>query len=326
VCSFNEELPELARSDTSTPIGDGLKQLQHLVGIRDLRADDIHGLLELAAKCREEPQSVRSALDGKTVALLFMEPSTRTRFSFEMAATSLGAKTMVFQADASSSTKGESLMDTVRTLRAIGVDAFVIRHRRVGAPHRVAERLSIPVLNAGDGINEHPTQALLDALTLRDHLGTLEGRTIGIVGDVRHSRVARSNCFLLTRLGATVIMCGPGTLCPSDMEALGVEVRHRVEDVVKEVDALMMLRIQRERLGKAMLPSDREYAQIYGLDEARLHMARASTLVMHPAPMNRGVEIADTVADGQSSVVFQQVQNGVAVRMACLLTLMREQS
>lgn len=291
-----------------------------LVGLRDLPAEQIVALLDRAVALRRlaREQGPLGRLRGRTVALLFMEPSTRTRFSFEMAVKTLGADAMVFGASGSSTTKGESLLDTARTLRSIGAEAFVLRHRRVGAPHLLAQRLGAPVINAGDGIDEHPTQALLDALTLRDRLGDLAGCTVAIVGDVRHSRVARSNCFLLTRLGARVLMAGPGTLCPPGMEALGIEVVPSVDDAVRQADAVMMLRIQRERLGQAMLPSDREYASLFGLDADRLARARPGTLVMHPAPMNRGVEITDDVADGAASVVFDQVANGVAVRMACI--------
>ncbi len=291
-----------------------------LIGLRELPADAITGLLDRAVALRDAARRAGplSVLRGRTVALLFMEPSTRTRFSFEMAVRTLGADAMVFSDAHSSTTKGESLLDTARTLRSIGVDAFVLRHGQVGAPHLLARRLGVPVINAGDGINEHPTQALLDALTLRDHLGGLAGRTIAIVGDVRHSRVARSNAFCLTRLGATVLMAGPGTLCPPGMAALGVEVVDDLDSALRRADAVMMLRIQRERLGRAMLPSDREYAALYGLSASRLSAARPGTLVMHPAPMNRGVEITDDVADGGASVVFDQVSNGVAVRMACL--------
>lgn len=288
--------------------------------MREASADTITGLLDRAVALRElaRDHGPLDLLRGRTVALLFMEPSTRTRFSFEMASRTLGADAMVFSSAVSSTTKGESLLDTARTLKAVGVSTFVVRHKQVGAPHLLADRLGVPVINAGDGINEHPTQALLDALTLRDRLGDLSGRTIAIVGDVRHSRVARSNCYLLTRLGATVLMAGPGTLCPPDMEALGVEVVPELEHALARADAVMMLRIQRERLGVAMLPSDREYARLYGLTAERLAAARPGTLVMHPAPMNRGVEITDDVADGGTSVVFDQVANGVAVRMACL--------
>lgn len=291
-----------------------------LVGIRELTAEEIVEILDRAVALRQAARDngPLGLLRGRTVALLFMEPSTRTRFSFEMAVRTLGADAMVFGAAGSSTAKGESLLDTARTLRSIGVDVFVLRHKRVGAPHLLARRLDAPVINAGDGIDEHPTQALLDALTLRDRLGDLARRTVAIVGDVRHSRVARSNCFLLTRLGARVLMAGPGTLCPPGMAALGIEVVPDLDRAVEQADAVMMLRIQRERLGRAMIPSDREYARLFGLDAARLAGARPGTLVMHPAPMNRGVEITDEVADGSASVVFDQIANGVAVRMACI--------
>ena len=192
-----------------------------------------------------------------------------------------GAETMAFQSASSSATKGESLLDTANTLRAIGVDAFVIRHRQVGAAQFLADNIDVPVINAGDGINEHPTQALLDALTMRDALGVLQGKTVGIVGDVRHSRVARSNCFLLNKLGAHVLMSGPGTLCPNTMSALGVSVRSTMDEVFNEADALMMLRIQRERLGRAMLPSDAEYTALYGLSAERFNQGLVP-VVLHP--------------------------------------------
>lgn len=296
-----------------------MRPLNHLVGIRDLSAETIRSLLDMAERCRllKEQGTVRP-LAGKTVALLFFEPSTRTRFSFEMAAKSLGAETMAFQSASSSATKGESLLDTANTLRAIGVDAFVIRHRRVGAAQFLSEHMDVPVINAGDGINEHPTQALLDALTLRDALGAFTNKTVGIVGDVRHSRVARSNCFLLKKLGARVLMSGPGTLCPNSMRALGVSVCASMDEVFNEADALMMLRIQRERLGRAMLPSDAEYTALYGLHAERFGGRKGPSVVLHPAPMNRGVEIDDSTADGEQSQVLRQVQNGVAVRMAVL--------
>ncbi len=291
-----------------------------LLGIRELPAEAIVQILDRAVELRERTRAdgPLDLLRGRTVALLFMEPSTRTRFSFEMAVRSLGANPMVFGAAGSSTVKGESLIDTARTLKSVGAEAFVLRHKKVGAPHLLARRLGAPVVNAGDGIDEHPTQALLDALTLRDRLGDLSGRTVAIVGDVRHSRVARSNCFLLTRLGARVLMAGPGTLCPPGMDALGVEVVPSLDHALREADAVMMLRIQRERLGEAMLPSDREYARFFGLSSERLAAARPEVLVMHPAPMNRGVEITDDVADGDASVVFDQVANGVAVRMAVI--------
>jgi len=295
--------------------------IRHLVGMRGCDRRVITGLLDDAVSLRarvEAGSRQLNLLQGRTIALLFFEPSTRTRFSFEMAAKRLGAECLVFTAAGSSTVKGESLLDTARVLESIGADLFVIRHGGCGAPHQLAGRLDIPLINAGDGINEHPTQALLDALTLRDHFGRLEGLTVAIVGDIAHSRVARSNCFALRRMGAKVLVAGPGTLCPARMSALGVEVRHTIDEVVDDADAIMMLRIQRERLGGASLPSNEEYMRLYGMNQRRLGRLRPGAIVMHPAPMNRGVEIHDDVADGASSVVFRQAANGVFVRMAAL--------
>lgn len=298
-----------------------------LVGLRDLDANAIRLLLDraIALRARVRAEGRIDLLAGRSIGLLFMEPSTRTRFSFEMAARNLGADVLAMSAEGSSTTKGETLWDTAKTLRAHGADAFVLRHKCVGSPHQLARRVDVPVINAGDGINEHPTQALLDALTLIDHFGSLEGRTIAIVGDLRHSRVTRSNAFLLPRLGARVLLAGPGPLCPDGMTALGgpgggVEVRHTLDEVLGEADALMMLRIQRERMAPGMLPSDAEYAALWGLDARRLAKACPNVIVMHPGPMNRGIEIASDVADGPHSVIFQQKANGVAVRMAVLAT------
>ncbi len=293
-----------------------------LVGLRDLSAERITALLDHASDLRTRVaggEARLGVLAGKAVALLFLEPSTRTRFSFEMATHRLGAEVLAFSAASSSTTKGESLADTTRVLASIGADAVVIRHAAVGAPHRLEKVLSIPVINAGDGINEHPTQALLDLLTLRDHLGCLEGKTVAIVGDLRHSRVARSNCFGLTALGARVLLAGPGTLCPPELEGLGAERCHTLDDVLPHADAVMMLRIQRERAGPGTLPSDAEYRRFWGLTGARAARLRAGAVVMHPAPMNRGVEIDDEVADGPRSVIFEQMANGVFVRMAALM-------
>lgn len=303
-----------------------MNETRHLIGMRDCSRDTITRLLNDAVALRERVQGGVQArgshrmdlLAGRTVALLFLEPSTRTRFSFEMASRRLGADCLVFTSAGSSTVKGESLLDTARVLKSIGADLFVIRHPGCGAPHQLASRLDIPLVNAGDGINEHPTQALLDALTLRDHFSTLKGITVAIVGDIMHSRVARSNCFALKKLGARVLVAGPGTLCPDRMGALGVDVRHTIDDVVDEADAIMMLRIQRERIGGSSLPSDAEYGRLYGMNQSRLERLREGAIVMHPAPMNRGVEINDEVADGTSSVVFRQAANGVFVRMAAL--------
>lgn len=261
-------------------------------------------------------------LRGRLVVTLFFENSTRTRTSFELAAKRLSADTLSFAVNTSSTAKGESLMDTARNIHAMSPDAIIIRHGCAGAPHLLARSFPFSVLNAGDGINEHPSQALLDMLTMRDHWGSLEGRTVAIVGDVQHSRVARSNIYGLTTMGARVLVAGPGTMCRAELAGLPVERRHTIDEVVGEADAIMMLRIQRERLGKAVLPSAREYAAFYGLDLARLQRARPEVLVMHPGPINRGVEIGADVADGERSVILDQVTNGIAVRMALLFLLL----
>jgi aspartate carbamoyltransferase catalytic subunit len=264
-------------------------------------------------------------LRGRTVVMLFFENSTRTRTSFELAAKRLSADTLGFSVSTSSTAKGETLMDTARNIYAMQPDAVVVRHPCAGAPHMLARHFPWTVLNAGDGINEHPSQALLDMLTIRDRLGSLEGRTVAIVGDVQHSRVARSNIHGLTTMGARVLVAGPGTMCRRELAQLPVEVRHTIDDVVREADVVMMLRIQRERLGRAVLPSAREYAAFYGLDLDRLMRARPDVVVMHPGPINRGVEIAADVADGPNSVILDQVTNGIAVRMAALFLCLPQQ-
>lgn len=296
-----------------------------MLGLRDLSRSEILQVLDTAAHFRavsERRIKKVPTLRGRTVALVFFENSTRTRLSFELAAKRLSADTISFSASTSSTQKGETLLDTARNLDAMRPDAIVLRHPATGAAHMLARNFGWSVLNAGDGINEHPSQALLDMLTMRDHLGTLEGRTVAIVGDVFHSRVARSNIYGLTRVGARVLVAGPGTLCGPRLETLGVDVRHRIDDVLEEADVLMMLRVQRERLGRASLPSTREYARYYGLDLDRLRRAKPEVLVMHPGPINRGVEISPDVADGDRSVILEQVTNGLAVRMALLYLLL----
>ena len=218
--------------------------------------------------------------------------------------------------------KGETLMDTARNIDAMAPDLVIMRHSCAGAPHMLARNFDFSVINAGDGINEHPTQALLDMLTMQDHLGDLEGKTVAIVGDVYHSRVARSNLYGLRTMGARVLLAGPGTMCRPEMAGPGVEVRHKIDEVLEEADVVMMLRIQRERLPRAMLPTSREYAHLYGLDSAKLARASDRVLVMHPGPINRGVELSPEVADGERSVIMEQVTNGVAVRMALLFLLL----
>ncbi len=296
--------------------------MRGLVGLDGVSRERLTALLDSAVALRSrvaagEPRL--GLLKGKAIALMFFEASTRTRFSFEMACHRLGAEVLAFSAGSSSTTKGETLLDTTRVLASIGADAVVIRHQAVGVPHRLARLLPIPVLNAGDGIHEHPSQGLLDILTLRDHLGDLAGKTVAIIGDIRHSRVARSNAFGLRTLGARVLVAGPGTLCPPDLEALGAERRKTIDDAIEEADAVMMLRIQRERIGTGVIASDAEYRRFWGLDAPRAARMKPGAIVMHPAPMNRGVEIADDVADGPRSVIFQQMENGVYVRMAALL-------
>lgn len=299
-----------------------------LLGLRGMERAEIVRILATAEQMREiSKRTVKKVptLRGRTVVTLFFENSTRTKTSFDLAAKRLSADTLGFSVSTSSTAKGETLMDTARTIFAMQPDAVVVRHACAGAPHLLARSFPWTVLNAGDGINEHPSQALLDMLTIRDRLGGLEGRRVAIVGDVQHSRVARSNIFGLTTMGAKVVVAGPGTMCRRELGALPVEIRHTVDDVVKDADVIMMLRIQRERLGRAVLPSAREYAAFYGLDLDRVNRARPGVVVMHPGPINRGVEIGADVADGPNSVILDQVTNGIAVRMALLFLLLGNQ-
>ncbi len=296
-----------------------------LLGLRGMPRAEIEALLSTAARMRQVGErriKKVPTLRGRLVVSLFFENSTRTRTSFELAAKRLSADTLSFNVSTSSTAKGETLMDTARNIHAMQPDCIVIRHACAGAPALLARSFPFSVINAGDGINEHPSQALLDMLTMSDHWGALDGRTVAIVGDVQHSRVARSNIFGLTTMGARVIVAGPGTMCRRELAALPVTRRHTIDEVVEEADAIMMLRIQRERLGKAMLPSAREYAAFYGLDLDRLQRARSDVLVMHPGPINRGVEIGAEVADGSRSVILDQVTNGIAVRMSLLYHLL----
>lgn len=296
-----------------------------MLGLSDLSRAEIETILATAEQMREVgKRRVKKVppLRGRLVVTLFFENSTRTRTSFELAAKRLSADTLSFNVATSSTAKGETLMDTARTIYAMQPDAVVVRHGYAGAPHLLARHFPWSVLNAGDGINEHPSQALLDMLTIRDRLGGLEGRTVAIVGDVQHSRVARSNIWGLTTMGARVVVAGPGTMVRADLAGLPVEKRHTIDEVVRDADVIMMLRIQHERLGAAVLPSAREYAAFYGLDVERLRRARPDVVVMHPGPINRGVEIGADVADGPQSVILDQVTNGIAVRMALLYLLL----
>jgi aspartate carbamoyltransferase catalytic subunit len=298
--------------------------VKHLLSIDDLDVEGLTELLDLseqfvAVNQREIPKV--PALRGKVVASLFYEDSTRTRLSFETAAKRLSCDVMTFTVSQSSVKKGESLLDTVQTIEAMGIDAVVVRHPAAGAPHRIAHWIDASVINAGDGRHAHPTQALLDALTLRRHR-ELHGLRVAIVGDVRHSRVARSDVKALHLLGADVTLVAPPTLLPESLEGWPVRVSHDLDDVISEVDAVMLLRMQFERQREALFPTVREYTARYGLTEARARRLKPDALIMHPGPMNRGVEVAAAVADGPASLVTQQVANGVAVRMATLYTLL----
>ena len=295
-----------------------------LVGIAGLSAPEIQLILDTAGELLEvarRPIKKVPALRGMTVVNLFMEPSTRTRFSFEVAEKRLSADTLNFSASTSSVSKGETLFDTARNLMAMSPDFIVIRHPNSGAPHRLAAVVPASILNAGDGINEHPTQALLDAFTMHQHFGRLDGLKVVIAGDIRHSRVARSNAFLLTTMGAEVRFVAPATLLPLDCEELGVRTFVRLEPALEDADVVMMLRIQLERQKKLNFPSLREYYDFFALTPDRLALAPEHAVVMHPGPMNRGVEIDSAVADGPRSVILEQVTNGVAVRMAILYLL-----
>jgi aspartate carbamoyltransferase catalytic subunit len=295
-----------------------------LLGIAELEPSEIGLILDTAEtflEVAQRPIKKVPTLRGKTVVNLFFEASTRTRSSFEIAEKRLSADSLNFSSSSSALVKGESLIDTALNLQAMAPDLIVIRHGHPGVPHMLARRIDAGVINAGDGAHEHPTQALLDALTIRQHKGRLEGLTVAIVGDIEHSRVVRSNIHLLTKMGATVRVAGPRTMMPTAIETMGVEVAYTLEEAIAGADVVMMLRIQLERQGKKLFPSVREYFQLFGLTRQRLKAAKRGAIVMHPGPMNRGVEIASDVADGRTSVILEQVANGVAVRMAILYLL-----
>jgi aspartate carbamoyltransferase catalytic subunit len=303
-------------------------QLRHLLSISDLSRTTAEQILKTAQAFHElgkRPVRKVPTLRGKTVINVFYEASTRTRTSFELAGKRLSADVVNIGGSSSSTSKGESLRDTVLTLDAMHASVIVLRHAVSGAAHYVARNTRAAVVNAGDGMHEHPTQALLDVFTIRQHKGNdLGGLTITICGDIQHSRVARSNVLLLRLLGARVRLAGPRTLLPHRAEALGVETFDRLEPALEGADVVMMLRIQRERLGAALFPSSREYARYFGLNARRLKLANPEAIVMHPGPINRGVEISDEVADGPRSVILGQVEAGVAVRMAVLYFLASE--
>jgi aspartate carbamoyltransferase catalytic subunit len=297
---------------------------RHLLGIEPLEPSDIQAILDTADGLKEildRPIKKVPALRGKTVINLFYEASTRTRSSFEIAERVLSADSLSIATAASSVTKGETLLDTAKNLEAMNPDMVIMRHASSGAPHFLARHCRFSVVNAGDGAHEHPTQALLDALTIRQRKGRLKGLRVAIVGDILHSRVARSNLWLLTRMGASVVLCGPPTLIPRGIETMA-PVTYRIDEAVEGADVVMMLRIQLERMSGGFFPTTREYFRRFGLDEQRVRRAKKDVLVMHPGPMNRGVEIASDVADGPYSVILDQVTNGVAVRMAVLYLLL----
>jgi aspartate carbamoyltransferase catalytic subunit len=295
-----------------------------LLGIESLSAEDINLILDTAEgfkEVSERPVKKVPALRGQLVINLFMEASTRTRVSFEIAEKRLSADTLNFTASGSAVEKGETLIDTAQNLMAMRPDMIVIRHKHPGAPKMLADRLPASIINAGDGAHEHPTQALLDAFTIRERLGRLDGVRVSIVGDIAHSRVVRSNIHLLTKMKAKVTLAGPPTLMPAQIERMGVRVVHSLDEAIEGADVIMMLRVQLERQGKLSFPSLREYYNTFGLTPERLRRAKEGVIVMHPGPMNRGVEIASDVADGPWSVILEQVTNGVAIRMAVLYLL-----
>jgi aspartate carbamoyltransferase catalytic subunit len=302
-----------------------LQRLQHLLGIEDLTREQVSFILDQAKPFQEfhrHPLKKLATLRGKTVALAFFENSTRTRISFATAAARLGADTMNLQAESSSLKKGESLLDTLWTLEAMRPDGIVIRHSSSGAPEFVAQRLGIPLVNAGDGTHEHPTQALLDALTIRDRKGKLEGLRVAILGDILHSRVARSNIHLLAKFGAHITLCGPAMWVPRELESLAPNVRRvsRIDQALDGAEVIIVLRVQTERLHEPALAAE-EYILQFQLTSERLRLATPDAMVLHPGPMNRGLEIDPNVADGPQSCVLDQVTNGLAIRMALLYHL-----
>jgi len=296
-----------------------------ILGMKDLSVDEINLILETAASFLEistRPIKKVPTLRGKTIINLFYEPSTRTRTSFEIAGKRLSADTINISASTSSMVKGETLLDTARNLEAMNPDVIVIRHSAAGAPHLLAKFVKQSVINAGDGAHEHPTQALLDLMTIKEHKGNIAGLKVAIIGDIEHSRVARSNIYGLTKMGAQVALAGPATMLPREIERMGVKVFSRIEEAILDADVVMMLRIQLERQKQNIFPSLREYAQRFSLNPGNIKLAKPNVIVMHPGPMNRGVEISPDIADDPScSVILDQVNKGVAVRMALLYLL-----
>ena len=294
---------------------------KHILGTQELSRDDIELILDTAESFKEiNTRDIKKVptLRGKTIVNLFYEASTRTRTSFEIAGKRLSADTINITASSSSVTKGETLEDTAKNIEAMHPDIIVMRHAASGAPHYLAKRLSCSVINAGDGAHEHPSQALLDLLTIRQKKGRIDGLTVAIVGDIAHSRVARSDLYALTKMGAKVRLAGPGTMIPPGIERLGAETCTDMRAALEGADVVMMLRIQLERQGKTLIPTLREYSRFYGLNPDNIRLAKEDAIIMHPGPMNRGVEISSFVADGPQNVILDQVENGVAVRMALL--------
>lgn len=300
-----------------------------LLGLKDLTSEEIEHILNTARtmklivtyKNKKTPH-----LQGKSIITLFYENSTRTRLSFELASKYMSASAANVSASSSSVSKGETLIDTGKTIDMMGTDVVIIRHPMSGAPHLLARNINASVINAGDGMNEHPTQALLDMFTIIEKKGSLKGLKVAIIGDVYHSRVARSNIWGMTKLGAEVCVAGPSTLLPPEIEKTGVKAFNTVQEALIDADVVMGLRIQLERQKKGLFPSIREYSRFFGLDEKRLKLAKEDALVMHPGPVNRGVELSSSVVDGDKSLINEQVQNGVAVRMALLYLLTRRDS
>ena len=297
---------------------------RHLLGLDGMEKPEIELLLNTARSFREildRPIKRVPTLQGKTVVNLFYEPSTRTRISFELAEKRMSADIVNFSAGTSSVKKGESLIDTVKNIEAMKIDMVVVRHSSPGAAHLLSQVLDANIINAGDGGHEHPTQALLDMMTIRERFGNLAKLTIGLIGDISHSRVALSNIFGLKAMGARVLVCGPSTLIPRGIERLGVEVFHNIDEVIPQVDVLNILRLQLERQKSGLFPSLREYHNFFGITRERLERAEKPILTMHPGPMNRGLEISSHVADSEHSVILEQVTNGIALRMAVLYLL-----
>ena len=298
---------------------------KHLLGLEGYPAEDIETIIETAFGFREvleRPIKKVPSLQGKTIVNLFYEDSTRTRISFELAQKRLSADTVNFSASSSSVKKGESFKDTVQNIEAMKIDAIVMRHPYPGAPLHLTKFVDAVVINAGDGTHEHPTQAILDIMSLKEHFGKIKGLKIGIIGDISHSRVALSNIHGLTTLGAEVTLCGPATLIPKDIEKLGVNVSYNIDEVMDWADAINVLRIQMERMGVGLFPSKREYRNLFGITHERLNRHDKKLVIMHPGPMNRGVEIDSNVADSSQAIILDQVLNGVASRMAILYLLL----